>query len=148
MEKQVRKINQYCHSETIYPKFRKGERDKNQVCLWKINCVSIFILDWFLQGIRVSQYIQMPPIPCNTQLYSSVSFQRLIIAYTGSYTLKRKQCVIFENKRKVRDKERDRWSEICWMFVLRMKHCLPRQDKSEMTTSLESISVGIWIILC
>lgn len=35
MGKQVSKINQYCHSETIYPKFNKGKGDRNQVCLWK-----------------------------------------------------------------------------------------------------------------
>lgn len=38
--------------------------------------------------------------------------------------------------------------EICWIIVLRMKHCPPKQDKSEMTASLGSITIEIGIILC
>lgn len=81
-------------------------------------------------------------IPCNAQLYSSVFSQRLTTGCTVSYILKRKKVYDFYERSKSK-KERGRWIEICWIFVLRMKHCLPRQDKSEMTTSLDSITVGI-----
>lgn len=35
MGKQVSKINQYCHSETICPKFIKGKENRNEICLLK-----------------------------------------------------------------------------------------------------------------
>lgn len=39
MGKQVSKINQYCHSETICPKFIKGKGNRNEICLLK-KCMS------------------------------------------------------------------------------------------------------------
>lgn len=104
-------------------------------------------LDWIWQEIWASECIQVFLTICNILLYSSASSQRLSIGSTVSYILKIILRSIFfflwweKNWR-------GGWIEICWIFVLRKKHCFPRQDKNKMTRSLDSTTEGIWIFIC
>lgn len=105
-------------------------------------------LDWILQGIWASQCIWMLLTPCNMLLYSSVSSQRLTIGSTVSYILEIVKKYYFCDGRKIKEKERGGCVEICWIFVLRKKHCFPRQNKNKMTRSLDSTTERISIFIC